>query len=296
MPADAASVRPARRPVLRALLAAGQAVAGLALLVLLFRLLGADAARSALSVLTPGTVAAAVAAGLVATAAQAQRWRLVARGRGLRIAFGDAVAECWAAGLVNLLLPAGLAGDAVRVLRRRGRGDSWPGAGASVAGERLAGTSVLLTVATVPALAVGGWLAVVLGAAALAAGAVAWWSMGAAPVRDRAAVWALSVLAWGCYQALFLLAALRAAPEAPPVDLWGTTVLGLAGMSIPVGVGGWGPREGITTLAAVAHGLPAEVGFAISLAYGLLAFVSALPGALVLMRWLRPVRPAARKS
>ncbi|MFI7483511.1 lysylphosphatidylglycerol synthase domain-containing protein [Kocuria sp. M1R5S2] len=292
MPADTPPVR--RHRTRRVVVPLAQALAGLVLLVALFQALGTEAAVSAVGILGPGTVALALAAGLVGTAAQAQRWRLVARGRGARIGFREALAECWAAGLVNLLLPGGVAGDAVRVLRRRRRGDTWPGAGGSVVGERLAGTSVLLAAGTVPALAVGPWLAVVLGLGALVVGAVAWRSTRASPAGDRAAVWFLSVLVWASYQGLFLLAAVRTAPHEPLGGLWGTTVLGLAGMSLPVGVGGWGPREGITTLAAVAHGIPAQTGFAISLGYGLLALASTLPGVLVLACWLRPVRDGAR--
>ncbi|MEX5295885.1 lysylphosphatidylglycerol synthase domain-containing protein [Kocuria sp. CPCC 205268] len=294
MPAETPPA-PGRRPVARVLLAAGQAAAGLVLLALLFRALGTEAVGSALAILSPATVALALGAGLVATAAQAQRWRLVARSRGTPIGFREALVECWASGLVNLLLPGGVTGDVVRVLRRRRRGDSWPGAGGAVLGERLAGTSVLLAAGVVPALAVGGWLAAALGLGALAVGAVAWRSTSGAPVRDRAGVWALSVLAWACFQGLFLLAAVRTAPQETLANLWGTTVLGLAGMSVPVGVGGWGPREGITTLAAMAHGLSAGTGFAISIGYGLLALVSALPGAVVLVRWLRPARPIAAR-
>lgn len=286
VPAETAPALRRRRAALRVLLAAGQAAAGLVLLAALFRVLGTDAVRSAVGILSPVTVALALGAGLVATGAQAQRWRLVARSRGARIGFREALGECWAAGLVNLLLPGGVTGDAVRVLRRRRRGDSWPGAGGSVVGERLAGTSVLLAAGVVPALVVGGWLAAALGLGALVVGTIAWRSTSGAPARDRAGVWALSVLAWACYQGLFLLAAVRTAPQEALADLWGTTVLGLAGMSVPVGVGGWGPREGITTLAAMAHGLPAGTGFAISIGYGLLALISALPGALVLLRWV----------
>lgn len=288
MPADTVPVRRGHWFSRGVLLALGQALAGLVLLAALFRALGTEAARSAVGILSPTTVALALLAGLVGTTAQAQRWRLVARGRDARIPFREALAECWAAGLVNLLLPGGVAGDAIRVLRRRRRGDSWPGAGGSVLGERLAGTSVLLAAGIVPALAVGAWLAAGFGAGAMVVGAVAWRAMSGSAIRDRAAVWGLSVLAWAVYQGLFLLAALRTAPHESLGDLWGTVVLGLAGMSVPLGVGGWGPREGVTTLAAVAHGLPPGTGFAISLGYGLLALVSALPGTLVLLGWLRP--------
>ncbi|MCJ8505492.1 flippase-like domain-containing protein [Kocuria flava] len=286
MPSAAVPARPRRR----ALTAALQVLAGAVLLAALFRAFGTEALGAVLGMLSPATVAAALLAGLVATAAQAQRWRLVARARGVRLGFGESFAECWAAGLVNLLLPGGVTGDAVRVLRRRRSGDSLPEAGAAVVGERLAGTSILLAAGVVPALALGPWAAAGLGAGALAVGAAAWRAGAGAPWRDRAAVWGLSVLSWACFQGLFLLAALATVPGAPVGGLWGTTVLGLAGMSVPVGIGGWGPREGVTALAAAAHGLGAGTGFAISLGYGLLALVSALPGAVPLLRWLLPGR------
>ena len=47
MPAETTPALTRRRPVLRVLLAAGQAVAGLVLLAMLFRVLGTDAVRSA---------------------------------------------------------------------------------------------------------------------------------------------------------------------------------------------------------------------------------------------------------
>jgi len=288
MPPAAPDPSPAPVPARRIALAGVQAVVGLGVLAGLFRVFGTGSVGAALGVLGPGTVALALAAGCAATAAQAQRWRLVARSRGVRIRPGEAFAECWAAGLVNLLMPGGVAGDALRVLHRRRLGDSIPEAGISVAGERLAGTSVMLAAGVVPALALGVWPAVGLGAGALVVGALAWRATRGARPRDRAAVWGLSVLVWACYQGLFLVAAMRTAPGAALADLWGVSVLGLAGMSVPLGVGGWGPREGITTLAAAAHGLPGETGFAISLGYGLLALVSAAPGAVVLLRWLRP--------
>jgi len=65
---------------------------------------------------------------------------------------------------------------------------------------------------------------------------------------------------------------------------------------VPLNVGGWGPREGVTAWAFAAAGMSATQGLTIAVVYGLLAFVAALPGAVVLvargtarMRARRPV-------
>jgi hypothetical protein len=60
-------------------------------------------------------------------------------------------------------------------------------------------------------------------------------------------------------------------------------------MSLPVNVGGWGPREAVTAWAFGAAGLSATQGLTIAVVYGLFAFVAALPGAIVLV-----VRAVAR--
>jgi hypothetical protein len=60
-------------------------------------------------------------------------------------------------------------------------------------------------------------------------------------------------------------------------------LLALLAMSLPVNIGGWGPREGVTAWAFGAAGLSAAQGLTIAVAYGLFAFVAALPGAVVLV-------------
>jgi hypothetical protein len=60
-------------------------------------------------------------------------------------------------------------------------------------------------------------------------------------------------------------------------------------MSLPVNVGGWGPREAVTAWAFGAAGLSATQGLTIAVVYGLFAFVAALPGAIVVV-----VRAVAR--
>jgi hypothetical protein len=73
----------------------------------------------------------------------------------------------------------------------------------------------------------------------------------------------------------------------------GTIVLALivlAGMAIPIGIGGFGPREAVAALAFGSVGLSAHAGVATAAAYGVLAAVSALPGVLVMLLDLRRER------
>jgi hypothetical protein len=71
-------------------------------------------------------------------------------------------------------------------------------------------------------------------------------------------------------------------------------LLVLMGASLP-NVGGWGPREGVTAWAFAAAGLGASLGVATAVVYGVMTFVSALPGAAVLLAaWLRRARSAPR--
>ena len=73
----------------------------------------------------------------------------------------------------------------------------------------------------------------------------------------------------------------------------------LAGMAIPLNVGGWGPREAAGAFAAMLVGVPPAVGVAYAAGYGLLATVSVLPGFLILgnvVRAGRLARSAAQVS
>ena len=73
---------------------------------------------------------------------------------------------------------------------------------------------------------------------------------------------------------LFIIA--MAALEGPVVPV--LAVVGLAAMSIPIGVGGWGVRE--LSVSLIAAGISVSMGTAVtaSTGYGLLAMISTLPG------------------
>ncbi|MHA7276337.1 lysylphosphatidylglycerol synthase transmembrane domain-containing protein [Arthrobacter sp. HLT1-21] len=234
--------------------------------------------------LTAPSIAAALLLGLIGTAAQAQRWRLVSSGFAMRLPRSGALVQCYEASFLNSVLPGGLAGDAIRTARQRSaHHSSWLDSIGSVLGERLAGTVVVLF-AAVTALLTTDWRL----AAAVAAGAVlvllaARPSLRRLPGRAVAAVWALSVLGWASYASLFAVSAALTAPHLDTADVVVLAAICLAGMSIPLNLGGWGPREGVAALAFIMTGYPGALGLEVSVGYGLLALVSVLPGAALLL-------------
>ena len=86
-------------------------------------------------------------------------------------------------------------------------------------------------------------------------------------------------------------------------------LLNLVAMSVPVGLAGWGPREGAAAWSFAVTGLGAAQGVAVATTYGVLAAVATLPGLVVVVAtWCRrrgtdaplpldpavPLEPAAR--
>lgn len=114
--------------------------------------------------------------------------------------------------------------------------------------------------------------------------------------RTAPAVLGVSVAVLAGHLVLFWLAARVSGVTAPFAVLLPLMVLALLAMSVPLNIGGWGPREGVTAWAFGAAGLGAAQGLTVSVLYGVLAVVAALPGALVLAaRWCaRPGRSPRR--
>jgi hypothetical protein len=105
-----------------------------------------------------------------------------------------------------------------------------------------------------------------------------------------------SVVVLAGYVAMFLLAARVAGTSVGPTALVPLALLALIAMSLPLNVGGWGPREGVTAWSFGAAGLGASQGLTVAVVYGVLSFAAALPGALVLVgRWYGSLR-ARRQS
>ncbi|WP_236567810.1 MULTISPECIES: lysylphosphatidylglycerol synthase domain-containing protein [unclassified Nocardiopsis] len=300
-------------------------LAGVALLASVVWCSPAGALTGAAAAVDAPAVLAALGIGAVTTVLSAARWRAVALGVGLRLPWGRAVAAYYLALFLNAVLPAGVLGDAHRAVDH-GRSCGDPGRGVrAVVLERVVGQVVLAVTGAallfaLPAALLGPGLR----AAGTAAGAVAaiglgcalalragrarrprWWralagfrsEVRAGLVARAPLLLALSAAALTGHVALFLVAARAAGVGAPVLQLVPLLVLSLLAMSVPVGVGGWGPREAVTALAFGAAGLGAQAGLTVSVVYGLLVLVAALPGgAVLLVRWWSVFLAVSRPS
>lgn len=299
-------------------------LAGVALLGVLFWRLGTGLFLDGLRRIDGVTLLLALGIGLLTTVCSAWRWALVARGLRIRLPFGPAVADYYRALFLNAALPGGVLGDVHRAVRHgQSEGDVRRGVKAVVL-ERAAGqialfavgAVVLLTmpspvlaearhIAPLAALAGVGALAVVLAvrmnrAAPSRRGrkvraVLAEAREGLLSRRNGPGVVASSVVVLAGYVAMFVLAARVAGTAASVTVLVPLAVLALLAMGLPLNVGGWGPREGVTAWAFGAAGLGAGRGLAVAVVYGVLSLVASLPGVIVLVaRWYAGLRAGDR--
>jgi glycosyltransferase 2 family protein len=283
--------------------------------------LGAGPFRDGVSAVDGRALAAAAGLGLVTTVCCAWRWTIVARGLGVRLSLSDAVAAYYRSVFLNLTLPGGVVGDVHRGVSH-GRDVRDVGlALRAVAWERAAGqlVQVVLTVVVLLALPspVQSFMPLVTAALVVTAiGVVLFdrarpgggrsrparlWSAAARDVRDGllarrafpAIALASAVVVVG-HAATFLIAARAAGATAPTSRMLPLALLAMLAMVLP-SVAGWGPREGATAWVFAAAGLGADLGVATAVAYGIMAVVASLPGALVLVgAWLPRARGQAR--
>ena len=274
--------------------------------------LGADPFLDGLRRVDGEALAAASGLAVLTTVCCAWRWRIVARGLGVDLPLGRAVAAYYRSLFLNVTLPGGVVGDVHRGWSH-GRDTSDVGRGLrAVAWERSAGQAVqiVLTVAVLlvlpsPVQAAVPFVALALvGAAAglaLAArlrpgsGVSRWARLRAAAARDlrdgllarRAwpAIALASALVVAGHAATFLIAARSAGATAPASELLPLALVVMLAASLP-NIGGWGPREGVTAWAFAAAGLGASLGVATAVVYGVMVFVATLPGAVVLVAGL----------
>jgi uncharacterized membrane protein YbhN (UPF0104 family) len=66
--------------------------------------------------------------------------------------------------------------------------------------------------------------------------------------------------------------------------------------SLPISFAGWGLREGAIIIALGVYGVPQETAMALSLVYGVLQLVSAIPGLILWILEKRRMNPAASKA
>jgi len=268
-----------------------------------------------------GALAAASGLAVLTTVCCAWRWRIVARGLGVDLPLGTAVAAYYRSLFVNVTLPGGVVGDVHRGISH-GRDTCDVGRGLrAVAWERSAGQVVqgVLTVAVLlvvpsPVGAVVPLVALALIAAAAgvalaarmrpAVGRSRWARLRSAAARDlrdgllarRAwpAIALASALVVAGHAATFLIAARSAGATAPPFQMLPLALLVMQVAALP-NVGGWGPREGVAAWAFAAAGLGPSLGVATAVVYGVMVFVASLPGAVVLVAaWVCRTRLAPR--
>ncbi|GHB15601.1 hypothetical protein GCM10010377_01170 [Streptomyces viridiviolaceus] len=308
---DASPRRPRPPRVPRALRSHLGTAAGVAVLAVLLWRLGTGAFLDGLRRIDAPALLAALGIGLVTTVFSAWRWALVARGLRIRLPLGPAVADYYRALFLNAALPGGVLGDVHRAVRHgHSAGDVGRGVRAVVL-ERAAGQAVLTGVGVVvlltmpsPVLTEARDLAPLLALAVPAAFAIALaLRADRVPSRRGRALRAVlgearegllsrrnwpgvvvsSVVVLAGHLAMFVLAARVAGSAASVAVLMPLAVLALLAMGLPLNVGGWGPREGVTAWAFGAAGLGAGNGLGVAVVYGVLSFTASLPGLLVLV-------------
>lgn len=238
---------------------------------------------------------AAFAIGVVTTVCCAWRWSSVAAGVGVPLTMREAVAACYQSQFLNLTLPSGILGDVHRAVRHGMR---------PVVVERVGGQVVQVVAATALLLVlpspVHAWMPwVALGVTVFAVGA---WFVAGRDIRQAlkgngsgVVVVFATVVVLGGHLATFLLAARTSGSDAPLSVLLPLTLLALFAMAVPLNVAGWGPREGVAAWAFGAAGLTSTLGVSIAVTYGVLVFVSSLPGAgVLLVRFFSRVPEAVR--
>ena len=282
---------------------------GAGILAVLVWRLGAGPFLDGVRQISVWSLLAAVSITVVTTVCAAWRWRTVARGLGVGLPLGAAVAAYYRSQFLNSALPGGVVGDVHRGVRHGlDAGDVGRGLRA-VAWERAAGQVVFVVLAVVALLVLDspvrpamGWIVAVVVAGALVVGLVLRALPRLGPSRvarivraaradvrdgliDRRAWPVITItsvvvaLGHGC---VFLVAAWTTGADASPARLWPLAMLVLLAMTVPLSVGGWGPREGVAAWAFAAAGLGAAQGVATATAYGVLGLVATLPGGLVL--------------
>jgi len=292
---SSSSLSTGSHPLIRAL----RPVIPLLLLAALVTRVGTHPFERSLQVLAPLPIIAALLLGMISTTAQAMRWRTVAIGyqAASGLTRGRALGECYRSTLLNAVLPGGVMGDAVRAWRQRGgRERGFRSSAQVVIGERVAGTALLLAAVAVAVLPLQPWVALAALGGAVIAVLVATPSLKRLPVRGQFAVWGWSLLALAALVTKFAVVALWLGTASGVQNLMMLALIVLAGMSVPVGIGGFGPREAVAAVAFAAIGRSADAGVATSAGYGVLAAVSALPGVVVMLLDLRGSHPTSPTS
>ena len=265
--------------------AVAKAAGGLAVLAVLASRVGTEPFVAGLKAVGPASVAAALVLTALTTLASAQRWRLVGRAYGVRMTLRAGVAAYYRSQFLNSVLPGGVLGDVHRGVTHRAMGSvAASESSASRCRSRWRGwwfwsrgrsprSPPPCPSRPQPSGESCSWRAVVLVLVARD-----WIEVEVVPP-----VLALSALAAAGHAAVFVVAANAAGVEASTGLLAALALAVLVVAAIPVNLAGWGPREGAAAWAFAAAGLGAATGATVAVAYGVLALVATLPGAVLLL-------------
>jgi glycosyltransferase 2 family protein len=266
--------------------------------------------RSALSSVTVGSLAFAVAVTAVTTLCAAWRWRIVAERLGIKLPLPAAVAAYYRSQFLNATLPGGVLGDVHRGVRH-GRDVGAVGRGLRTVGwDRALGQSVqatltalVLLVLPLPAPTAVLLIAAVTATVAAVVALLLWIgrrrARGALPravstVADDVRLLmgapgpatGIVVASTGVvvgHAAIFVIAARASGVTASLDQLLPIALTVLLVSAVPTSIAGWGPREGAAAWAFAAAGLGGAQGLTTAVVFGVLSLAATLPGAVVLL-------------
>lgn len=250
------------------------------------------------------SVGAALVLAAIATAAATWRWRLVATRLGVGLPWSTAFGMYYQSQFLNTVLPGGIVGDVHRAVAHGRSAESLRQTARSVAIERSAGQVVqlVLTILVLSAAGaefegdmlatVGIGIGVIVGAlvvipmVSVRARAVLLREArelraGLGSVGASVQVTLASLIVVACHVVTFSIAATAVGERVPPLQMLTLALVVLLGASIPLNIGGWGPREGVAGWAFAVAGFGAPAGVAASTLFGALCIIAVAPGAIV---------------
>jgi uncharacterized membrane protein YbhN (UPF0104 family) len=261
---------------------------------------------AALAAVPPGDVLLALAIVQIQVVLSAVRWRFTARRLDHEISLPVAVREYYVGSFLNLILPGGMGGDALRAYRNRtGDDGGWKRPAAAVLLERLSGQLAFFLLTGIGLVAwplfmadrlPDGLLPLALVCLALLTAAAglgfvfgrirlssrldamrphlvaAFWRDGAFAVQIG-----LSALVVAGYIATFVVAAKAVGTPLPVVAAVTVIPLCLLTMVIPISLGGWGTREAAAAALWPLLGFSSAEGLSASLLYGAISLIGVAP-------------------
>ena len=294
-------------------------VVGVGVLIVVIARVGTGPVLHGLVSIDARTIGVALLLAAIATVAAAWRWRLVAARLGVDIRWSIAIGRYYQSQFVNTVVPGGIVGDVHRAVAVGQGAENITQTARSVAIERSAGQVVQLALAFIvlacfgaefqgyllAALAIGLCVIVValLITAVMSARArrvlvreARELRAGLGSIRVSAQVAIASVIVIACHVATFTIATVAVGERVPPLQMLTLALVVLIGASIPLNIGGWGPREGIAGWAFALAGFGASAGVAASTLFGVLTIISVAPGAIVTVVFAARKRKRKRKA